>query len=143
MLPIVRPPLPLPGILTRAFAQIAGIKSRLEFNDYIGNELGIIGSGDTTEHPWPEFSLHYEHGPELRRVSINCTKHGHVGVWIESRINNGEWVALGADNAKPHYDTRPLLDPNLPEVREYRLRWWDKGEPNGEFSPIQKIVVVG
>jgi len=50
---------------------------------------------------------------------------------------------LGADNSKPHYDTRPLIDPNLPEVREYRLRWWDKGEPNGEFGPVQKIVVGG
>ena len=137
------PPVPLPGILTRLFAQIAGIKSRLDFNDYIGNELGIIASGDTTAHPWPEFSLHYEQGPDVRRVSIHFTKYGHDGVWIESRIIGGEWLALGADNAKPHYDTRPLLDPNLPEVREYRLRWWDKGEPNGEFSPIQKIVVVG
>ena len=135
--------MPLPGILTRAFAQIAGIKSRLDFNDYIGTELGIIGSGVTTEHPWPEFSLNYEHGPEMRRVSIHFTKYGPDGGWIESRINTGEWVALGADNSKPHYDTRPLIDPALPEVREYRLRWRDKGEPNGEFSPIQKIVVVG
>ncbi len=23
------------------------------------------------------------------------------------------------------------------------LRWWDKGEPNGEFGPVQKIVVGG
>jgi hypothetical protein len=61
----------------------------------------------------------------------------------QSRTNGGEWFALGADNSKPHYDPRPLLDPALPEVREYRLRWWDKGEPNGEFSPVQKIVVVG
>jgi hypothetical protein len=36
-----------------------------------------------------------------------------------------------------------LVEPKLPEVREYRLRWWDKGEPNGEFSPVQKIVVGG
>ncbi len=137
------PPVPLPGILTRLFAQIAGIKSRLEFNEYIGAELGVIGVPDTTEHPWPEFSLTYEHGPDVHRVSISFTKHGHDGVWIESRINNGEWIALGADNSKPHYDTRPLIDPALPEIREYRLRWWDKGVPNGEFSPIQKIVVVG
>ncbi|MFZ4703027.1 MAG: hypothetical protein ACOYMG_23525 [Candidatus Methylumidiphilus sp.] len=91
----------------------------------------------------PEFSLSFEQGPEVHRVSISFTKYGHDGVWIESRINNGEWLSLGADNSKPHYDTRPLIDPNLPEVREYRLRWWDKGEPNGEFSPVQKIVAGG
>ena len=137
------PPVPLPGILTRLFAQVVRVKNGLGFNDYIGNELGVISSPDTTDHPWPEFSLDYEHGPDLHRVRISFIKHGHDGVWIECRINGGEWVALGADNAKPHYDTRPLLDPALPEVREYRLRWWDKGEPNGEFSPIQKIVVGG
>jgi hypothetical protein len=125
------------------FAQIARIKNSPGYNDYIGNELGIIAIPDTTDHPWPEFSLSFEQGPEVHRVSISFTKYGHDGVWIESRINNGEWLALGADNSKPHYDTRPLIDPALPEVREYRLRWWDKGEPNGEFSPIQKIVVGG
>ena len=143
--PIPEPPalVPLPGILTRLFAHVAYIKSRIEFNEYIGNDLGIIAVGDTTDHPWPEFSLAFEQGAEVWRVRINFTKYGHDGVWIESRINGGEWVALGVDNTKPHYDTRPLLDPALPEVREYRLRWWDKGEPHGEFSPVQKIVVGG
>jgi hypothetical protein len=137
------PPLPLPGILTRVFAQVARIKNSLGFNDYVGNELGVIAVPDTTEHPWPDFSLSFEHGPNVQRVCISFTKYGHDGVWLESRVNNGEWLALGADNAKPHYDTRPLIDPALPEVREYRLRWWDKGEPNGEFSPVQKIIVGG
>ena len=142
--PIADPPaVPVPGILTRVFAQIARIKNSPGYNGYIGNELGIISTPDTTDHPWPEFSLGFEHGPEVHRVSISFTKYGHDGVWIEGRINNGEWLSLGADNSKPHYDTRPLIDPNLPEVREYRLRWWDKGEPNGEFSPVQKIVAGG
>ena len=78
--------------------------------------------------------------------------HTHIGAYhilhgVNLQIPRGELTLLlgrnGADNSKPHYDTRPLLDPNLPEVREYRLRWWDKGLPNGEFSPVQKIVVVG
>ena len=137
------PSVPVPGILTRVFAQIARFKKTAEYNDYIGKELGVIAFPDTTEHPWPEFSLSFEQGPEEGRVSISFTKYGHDGVWIESRVNGGDWVALGADNSKPHYDTRPLLDPALPEVREYRLRWWDKGEPNGEFSPIQKILLGG
>ena len=139
----IPPPAPLPGILTRLFAQVARIKNSLGCNDYIMNELGIIAVADTTEYPWPDFSLTFEHGPDLHRVRITFTKRGHDGVWIESRNNGGEWVALGVDNAKPHYDIRPLIDPATPEVREYRLRWWDKGEPNGEFSPIQKIVVGG
>jgi hypothetical protein len=37
---------------------------------------------------------------------------------------------------------RPLLNPAQPEVREYRLRFWDKGTPNGAWSEVQKITVA-
>ena len=105
----------------------------------------------TTEAARLAWVMHYRdmiavHGPTLGLSAeeiANTQRELDFYIWIESRINNGEWVALGADNSKPHYDTRPLIDPATPEVREYRLRWWDKGVPNGEFSPIQKIVVVG
>jgi len=29
-------------------------------------------------------------------------------------------------------DERPLLAAGTPEVREYRMRLWDKGTPNGD-----------
>ena len=28
-----------------------------------------------------------------------------------------------------------------PEVREYRMRFWDKGTPNGDWTPVQKQTV--
>ena len=66
---------------------------------------------------------------------------GHDGISIESRRNNGAWEFLAIAMVKPWYDERPLLEPSAPEIREYRLRWWDKGQANGEISPVQKVTV--
>jgi hypothetical protein len=34
-----------------------------------------------------------------------------------------------------------LLVATQPEVREYRLRFWDKGTPNGDWCDVVKITV--
>ena len=38
-------------------------------------------------------------------------------------------------------DERPLLVPGTPEVREYRMRFWDKGTPNGDWTDVVKVTV--
>ncbi len=35
----------------------------------------------------------------------------------------------------------PLV-PSQPEMREYRMRFWDKGEPNGEWTLWREIAVA-
>jgi hypothetical protein len=30
-----------------------------------------------------------------------------------------------------------------PNLRCYRLRWWDKDESNGEYSAVQTVLVGG
>jgi hypothetical protein len=75
-------------------------------------------------------------------VDIAFTKYTHQGVYIESRRNGGAWEFLAIDTEKPYTDERPLLNPAQPEVREYRLRFWDKGTPNGPWSEVQKISVA-
>jgi hypothetical protein len=82
-----------------------------------------------------------ERGATIERVKMVFTKYGHDGVSIDSRRNNGAWEFLAIAMVKPWYDERPLLDPSTPEIREYRMRWWDKGQANGEFSPVQKVTV--
>ena len=74
---------------------------------------------------------------------IDFKKYGHDGIWIESRINGGEWAFLAIDTVKPYYDERPLAPGNTHETREYRMRWWDKSEAHGEWSSVQKAVVGG
>jgi hypothetical protein len=132
----VRPP----GVLTRLFNLIRRIKLAPGYTEGIGTDLRIVGVEDTTEHPVPEFTLKVQQGTAGQIVRIDFTKHGHTGVYIESRRGTGSWEFLAIDTAKPYLDERLLAAPSTAETREYRLRWWDD-EPNGEWSPVQKITV--
>ena len=135
------PPIPAPGIQKRLFSQIARIKASTHYNEDVGRNLNIISTIIKVDHPIPEFTAAVELGPEGPRVRINFKKHGHDGIWIESRINNGDWAFLAIDTVKPYLDERPLSVANAHEVREYRMRWWDKSQRHGEWSASQKVVV--
>jgi hypothetical protein len=136
-LPAVR----LPGVLRRLanFTQL--IKLSSAYSESIGQDLGIISSKNGTAHLLVEFVFSQDRGSNGDRVKLMFKKHGHDGIWIEGRRNDGNWEFLGVTTVKPWYDERPLSQPNVPEIREYRLRWWDKSEPNGDFSPVQKVTV--
>lgn len=36
---------------------------------------------------------------------------------------------------------RVLLASCVDRTREYRMRWWDKGEASGEWSPVVGVAV--
>jgi hypothetical protein len=135
------PPASIPGIQKRLFSQIARIKASLNYTEVIGKDLGIIAIPDTVEHPVPEFWLTAELGLETPQVRIDFTKYGHEGIWIESRINEGDWAFLAIDTVKPYLDKRPLIAGNTLETREYRMRWWDKSEAHGEWTGVQKAIL--
>jgi hypothetical protein len=135
------PPASIPGIQKRLFSQIARIKASLNYTEVIGKDLGIIAIPDTVEHPVPEFWLTAELGLETQQVRIDFTKYGHEGIWIESRINEGDWAFLAIDTVKPYLDKRPLIAGNTLETREYRMRWWDKSEAHGEWTGVQKAIL--
>ncbi len=135
------PAVRLPGVLPRLFMLVQRIKLSTGYNEAIGQDLDIIGSQDSSTHPVPEFTAISERGSHTERAKISFTKYGHDGVAIEGRINNGAWSALGIAMLKPWYDERELLVNEVAEIREYRLRWWDKGEAHGDYSPIQKVTV--
>ena len=135
------PPVPAPGMQKRLFSQVARIKANPNYNEAVGQNLGIIGISSNVEHPVPEFSVTVEMGATGPRVRIDFKKYGHTGIWIESRINGGDWTFLAIDTVKPYLDERPLASGNLHETREYRLRWWDKSEPHGEWSVMQRAVL--
>ena len=60
---------------------------------------------------------------------------------VPSRCGTGPWEMLAIDLESPYFDERPLLVAGQPEVREYRMRWYDKDGPNGDWSPVQKVTV--
>lgn len=135
------PPATTPGIQKRLFAQIARIKTNINYTDIIGQDLGIIGISSTVEYLIPEFTATVEQGATGSQVRIDFIKHGHDGIWIESRINGGEWTFLAVSTVKPYLDMSPLAAGNNHETREYRLRWWDKSVAHGEWSAVQGVVL--
>ncbi len=54
------------------------------------------------------------------QIRVDFTKEGcdSVAVYCRPR-GTAEWTKLGNDSRSPYYDTKPLANPNVPEVREY------------------------
>lgn len=131
-----------PGLLTRIFALIAKMKLSAGYTEAIGTDLGIIGAVDGSTPGVPKFSAEAEQGASCQCVRLTFYKYGHMGVYIESRRGpNGVWEFLAIDTESPYEDERPLLVAGQPEVREYRMRFWDKGTPNGDWTDVQKVTV--
>ncbi|MCX6900481.1 MAG: hypothetical protein NT105_17515 [Verrucomicrobia bacterium] len=142
------PPLPEgvvavpPGVLTpRLFALVALIKASPGYTDTIGLDLGIVGA-DPAVGTVPEVTAEVQAGDTCQNVALAFVKHGHTGVYVESKRGNGPWEFLATDTFSPYLDTRTLLVAGTPEVRQYRLRYWDKGEPVGEWSDIVTVTVA-
>ena len=138
------PPAPNPtvvGVLKRLFAQVTRFKTSSGYNDVIGQDLQVIGTDSPDTHAFPEFTAQVEDGPSCQCARMNFTKFGHAGVYIESRRNGGAWEFLAIDTEKPYIDNRPLLVSGHAETREYRMRFWDGGEPNGDWTPVQKVSI--
>lgn len=131
-----------PGALTRIFELIAQIKASNGFNDTIGTDLQIVGAEDTSEHTAPRLRVEVTQGEGSQSATLKFTKFGHMGVYIESRRGTGAWEFLAIDTESPYVDDRPLLVAGQPEVREYRVRFWDKGTPNGDWTDVAKVTLA-
>jgi hypothetical protein len=130
-----------PGLLTRIFAFVQTIKARPEYTDAIGLQLGIVGQEDAAENPLPTFTLKPERGEGCQCVKIIFKKYGRQGVVIFSRRGGGAWEMLAIDLASPYMDERPLLVAGQPEVREYKLQFYDDAAPSGDFTDVASVSV--
>jgi len=130
----------LPGTLTRLFALISKMKLNAAYTEAIGTDLGIVGSAET-EKAVPKFSAETEQGGGCQCVRLRFAKYGHMGVYVESRRGTGAWEFIAIDTESPYEDERALLVAGAPEVREYRMRFWDKGTPNGDWTDVQRVTV--
>lgn len=132
-----------PGVLKRLFNQVVRIKASAGYTESIGMDLQIIGPEDTAEHPVPVFKVIVEDGSGQQAARIKFTKYGHDGVYIESRVNGGAWEFLAIDTKTPYLDDEPLAVAHAPETREYRMRFWDSGDANGDWTDVAKVMVGG
>ena len=72
-------------------------------------------------------------GGNIRRV-LKISSAGLVGRSIESPK---------ADTEAPYYDTRPLAQPGVPEVREYKVRGMVADDEIGQSSDIVSLTFAG
>ncbi|MCG3148844.1 MAG: hypothetical protein PCFJNLEI_02293 [Verrucomicrobiae bacterium] len=134
-----------PGALNRLFDLVQVIKNSPGYTETIGQDLNIIGpaasasSASALAAPDPKLKL--MDGTGQKAVLLTFKKNGHMGVTIEWRFPNGQWQFLAVDTESPYLDDRPLQVAGTPEVREYRMRYWDKGFPNGDWSDVDSITV--
>ncbi|MCB1276873.1 hypothetical protein [Prosthecobacter sp.] len=141
------PPLPAgvvprpAGALKRLFKLVATIKVVKGYTEGIGLSLGILPRRDSAEHPVPTFKIKVLPGTLNEKVAIRSSKHGHDGALIETRRGGGDWEELAISMKHLHEDERPLLVPGQPERRDYRLRFWDKGKPNGDWTDVATVTV--
>jgi hypothetical protein len=118
------------------------MKLSTAYTDAIGSDLGIVGSEDGAGKTSPKFISTLKQGAGCQCVSFSFSKYGHMGVHIESRRGSaGVWEFLAVDTESPYMDERPLLVAGQPEVREYRMRFWDKGTPNGDWTDVASVTV--
>lgn len=141
------PPLPdgvMPrpaGALKRLFKLVFTIKVVKGYTEDIGRRLDILPKKDTREHATPTFKIKVLPASPNQKVAIRSSKHGHSGAFIESRRGGGDWEKLAISMTHLHEDKRPLLVPGQPEVREYRLRFWDNDKPNGDWTDVAAVTV--
>lgn len=131
-----------PGALRRIFAFVQTIKAAPAYTEALGLQLGVVGQEDSSEHPLPEFTLKVERGEGCECVRLNFRKFGRQGVVIYSRRGGGAWEQLGIDLTTPYLDERPLLNPAQPEVREYRLQYFDGDQATGDFTEVQSATLA-
>ena len=76
-------------------------------------------------------------------VVLSFKKKGHMGVWIEGQVGDETaWSFLAIDTSNPYNDTRPLKVAGQPEVRRYRLCYWDDG-PSNAWTNIIEVTFGG
>lgn len=131
-----------PGALDRIFNFVQAIKSRPAYTEAIGLQLGVVGQEDATLHPVPEFTLKKERGGGCECVKISFKKFGRQGVVIHSKRGGAAWEMLGIDLHSPYLDERPLLVAAVPEVRDYRLQFYDDAAAVGDFTDVSSMTVT-
>lgn len=131
------------GALRRIFKFVQFLKNTRGYDDRMGALLRLLPRADAAERPVPVFSLSIDRGPTGERVKVRFFKYGHAGVVVESRRGaaDASWEQVDVAIRSPWFDKRPLLVPGQPEIREYRMCFWDGGPSPGDWADVSQVTV--
>jgi hypothetical protein len=75
-------------------------------------------------------------------IRVDFTKKGVDAVAVYCRLRGtAAWTKIGTDSGSPYFDTKPLANPNVPEVREYMGMGVVNDEEVGQSSDIVSITL--
>ncbi|MEQ1752012.1 MAG: hypothetical protein ABL974_21505 [Prosthecobacter sp.] len=129
------------GALKRIFKLVLRLKINRDFLQTQGSQFAVLTLPDSAEYPAPTFKIWVKPGPDHQYVIIRFSKHGRTGVYIESRRAGGDWEQTRIHMASVFEDKRPLLIPGQPELRDYRLRYFENGLPTGDWTAVATVMV--
>ena len=115
------------------------IKASPTYADSIGESMGIVGPEDSRELKPPVLKVRSIGG----RTVISYKKYRSHGIFIYSkRGHETQLTLLAVDARSPYVDTRPNLDPNEPEKRQYAAYYMINDEPVGQMSNVTSVLVA-
>ncbi|MCF8459451.1 MAG: hypothetical protein K9G46_01905 [Flavobacteriales bacterium] len=115
------------------------IKSSPTYASANAHSLGVIGPEDSKELTSPKLKARSVGG----RAVISYRKYRSHGIYLYGkRGNETSLTLLAVDTRSPYVDTRPNLDPNAPEQREYAARYMLNDEPVGQMGNIHLLLVA-
>jgi hypothetical protein len=108
------------GIFTYISGLVQRIKGHEDYNESIGQDLGIIGD-EQAPLDTANFKPKAKGQPQIGYVNLTFELGGcdsmHIYTW-----NGTSFVYLANDTESPYHDTRPLSVPGQPENRQFQLR---------------------
>jgi hypothetical protein len=132
-----------PGIFKRAAAIAALIKSRSNYNEADGKDLGIIGSE----------AAHTDVAAAKPVITLRLTSGGHPEiVWKKGDMDgidiyvdrgSGQWQFLATDTYPNYTDTAPLPAAGQTALWKYKTIYRYNDEQAGQWSDVASITVSG
>lgn len=125
-----------PGIFPRAAKLVQRIKASLNYTQAIGNDLGIIGSGNVVdpETMKPILKLIFEGGV----VQVQWKKGASDGIRLESDKEGTGFRFLAVDTVPDYTDTTPII---APATWRYRAMYIINDRLVGQWSDVASIAV--
>ena len=133
-------PAPRPGVLPRLRAAMARMMEQPGYRGGLKLAAHLERSSRAPSEQPPEFRV----AERLGVAVVKFRKAGHQGVIVECRRGaETAFTRVAVRTRSPFKDERPVLVPGQPELRTYRLQFFDADEPVGQLSALQEVVLPG
>jgi hypothetical protein len=137
------PQAPANGLETTAKAIIKRIKASPGYNETIGEQLGLVDTGQAGFNPDDLVASLKLTAKSASAVEIAFSKQGQDAMRVEfQRKGDTAWTLAGIYTSSPGTHDAPSVPPDEPESRLYRGILLKKNSPIGNHSPIYPIVTT-